>query len=354
VTSAEGSGKKKIPLSFEDFYESLTRLIAKAIETRKMGSILPFLKQKVGFALNESQIWAVLEQIGRLPNPDIIEFFIVLEYRLNRSPSRSILAIGSEISRQYFQRTHFSELIANARSQSPSLPQIESWIRRSMAGYGREINQYPRPIASVHKEIFGCLLTQIDSPNFVASVMSLLEIYLGIAGQYQSDEKKSVRNFANSIAALLKQGKSAKSRIALMIETRQILAAELQQVRRFLRNVEEKSFDLEETSKQQSAELNEKQKQLESAEGTIAELQKRIKEQEDELELANTRAAAIENHFNEIHRQEVNGMIFKLRQQIDNELNEIRYCLEGNNPNVSMALGRITRLLETAKNLKGL
>src|SRR5205814_10373702 len=96
------------------------------------------------------QVRSVLGQIRRLPSWEAIEFCIVLEYRLNRSQGRIISALGSEISRGYFQCTHFDELL-NATNRSLTPQQIESWIRRSLVAPIGEVGQNPKVVASRHK-----------------------------------------------------------------------------------------------------------------------------------------------------------------------------------------------------------
>lgn len=342
--NANSRKNSKVFASFEEFDSALDQAIESSRQRRRHASLISILKRKAGFSLSDEQTKNTLEKIRQLPDFDVIEFTILIESRLNPRPRPLIARLGTEVLSKYIRDTNFSEYMQD----EPSFPSICAWIERLRSGNATRGNQGRAINDQTLRAAFGCLLVFLEKDLFLQSVLHLLKLYIGNAHlqRIKKFEHKPRQGFAAVVGDLVRPSKPKMPQIKLLIAATRQLQNQLQLLTEARRRQADELAALELTHRESAEELAVKKREIVQHEEKLSHLGGQIRQLEAQLREEAARTAATEQHWKEVLQQEVTGLSFRLRSQLEHEVEGIQLCLQGGNPNTEMALHRLKRISE--------
>lgn len=340
----EGSHRGKAFTSFEEFKTAFDECVEAAIKGRRTTSVLVLLRQGLAFALSGEQIRELLAMIHQLPGADSLEFAILLESRLKPAPNNALARLGPEIVANYIRETGFSTFI---QKETKSTQTIHDWLQQLAQDTDQETRGGPVLSAARLRSAFGCLLLLIERPEFTEMVLRLLKFYSrkGVSSDGRKASSKPSYLFAKTIGALLIPGKPKSSQIKTLLSATDWLQQDLERLAEASRDQADRVDSLETRLAAANDELVRSKETVAELKRETENLTDQVKQLRAQLEAEGARAASTEEHWKQVVRQELAGFSFRVRKQLEHEVNEIRLCLERANPNVEMALHRVKRIL---------
>jgi len=91
---------------------------------------------------------------------------------------------------------------------------------------------------------------------------------------------------------------------------------------------------------------------LDNANSEISDRGKTIDSLISELEAEKQKYIALEKHMTDVSAAELAKLKGTIRKRISHEVEELQYCLDREDPNIEMALGRLTNITDFIKSLK--
>ena len=169
---------------------------------------------------------------------------------------------------------------------------------------------------------------------------------LGAYSQKGHSRLNSDRELYKMIVNLINNPKPAHFNIALYLQEARL---------KLLNHLEAIQGQLEENrirANQAEVQVNDMTNQLKTAENLKLEHIERIKSLEKQIANEKQRYENLDKHWEDICSTELGKLKGSVRTSISHEVSEMRLCLEREEPNVEMALGRINNLMEYIENLK--
>jgi len=339
--------KRKNFITFEDFKFAFDESIEASVKSRRIAGVLSLLRQQITFVFNGEQANQLLTAMRQLPAASALEFAVLLDYRLNPKASSTIGRLGADIIAQYVRETSFSRVFEQIGKDLNDLAAVHQWIQHSFETKDQEGSGVPRVTDRKVRSAFGCLLLLIEREEFPDMVLQLLELYSRRAAR--SARKKPIQkpsfSFAKIVGDLLAAPKPSLSQIKRLLNTTDSFRMELERQRKASREQTEAMESLETKLSATNDDLARSRELLVNMEGKTKDLAKEVRQLESRLREESARAIGIEQHWKQVVKQELAGFSFRLREQIEHEVNEIRLCIERENPNVEMAVHRLNRIL---------
>jgi len=327
--------------SFDDFWPEFLAASNLAKEKKASGPVIKLLNRQSGFVPNEDQVRKLYQCIRELPNPESLEFSLLLTARTRRMPSRVVAALADHVFLSYKEVSAFPDI------EAATWVDVREWI---VARLSVAISE-KQDVLAIGRAMFSSLLRLRDRDFYTNSLLLL-------SAQIEGKQRKrdSEQNEIEAVLGeLLTRHKLNRKQLALIGRASRAMRNAVDSATDQRRQAMARADALQQDIAKLQAELKEKKTEIDECCKMITTLKNGLSAAQEDLANAQGRVAGTEEHWSVIAKQQLAGAVSKLQDEIGHETREIVLCLDRATPNGDMALQRarrIEKILEKANSAK--
>jgi hypothetical protein len=317
--------------SFDEFWPRFLAAIDLARSKKKFSHLLKILTRQAGFVLNEGQAQQMQERIRGVPNADGLEFSIVVLARTRHSPSRVVSALAEQTWPVYRQRAAFPDI------EAPTWIDIRDWLKDRLSKATAE----KEDTADVGRSIFASLLRVRDREFYLNALLLFADL---LAGKGRKNAFSEQSELEAVFAELLARPKLNRRQVGLIGKSGRSMRDAVDLALDQRRQAISKTDTLQDEIARLRTEMQLKAEESEEQARALATLQANLTSAHQELAAAHGRIAGTEEHWNVVSKQQLAGVLSKLKREIEHEMKEILFSLDRALPNTEMAIQRVRRV----------
>lgn len=317
--------------SFDDFWSSLLAAAEVAKQKKTAAPILKLLNRQAGFVPNEAQVKQMHQAIHELPHSDALQFSIFVLAKTRRLPSRVMSALADHIWIGYKEISEFPDI------DHPTWVDVREWLTSRLSRVFSE----KQDSFAVARSIFASLIPMRERDFYVNALL----LFADILGERTNSKRLSEQNELEGVLAeLLRKPKVSRGNVALVGRSGRVMREAVDAALDQRRQATAKSDLLQQEITRLHIELQHKTAEVKEQNEALAALKSRLAAAEKELEAAHGRVVGTEEHWNVVSKQQLAGVLSRLRGEIEHETKEILFSLDRTKPNTEMAIQRVRRI----------
>lgn len=336
---------RRVKPDFPTFLADLKRAVA--CESRKQRHAFVLRVIKVGYkgSTTPSELDLVFNVLKSGSDSSSLALSILIAAR-SKKPAELIRFLRTRFA-SYARTTIGYPPRSDTESQDERRDNLLKWLaagtaKSGQAKHGNSFSDWERWV----------LVSLIDEPLLVRtdSIYALLDYLAGKLSHLGSVEARD--RFAEEVMKLIGAEKINSRRIAsgltLAIGARACsdrLRDELMTAESSLHAEQSRNSDLSNVVKRQVEELR-------AADASIAELKDLLRQKSDEVEKEKQERTLDGEHWQTQSQQRLSKMANGISRRLSHEIREAKLCLDGDSPNLQMALDRLAQMEEALAKLK--
>jgi hypothetical protein len=325
--------------SFDEFWPEFVERMRLDHEKKTSGAIIKLLHRQAGFIPTEGQVNQIYLQLRELPNSNVLDFSIFVAAQTRKLPSRIVTAVAERVWMKYHSVAEFPD------TDHPTWVDVRDWMSARFARAFAE----KQDLAYVARAIFANLL-RLRERDFYASSLLLFAAQIGGRTRRKSDSGEN--EIETALAELLSKKQPSRKQAVLIARSVQSMRDTVDMAVDQRRQAMSKVESLQQEIFKLQSEIREKKDQLKEQSESIETLRTQLSVAQDELRTAQGQVTGTEEHWSVVSKQQLAGVVSKLRNEIEHETKEIILSLDRGTPNTDMALQRsrrIEKILEKSK-----
>ncbi|MBA3284254.1 MAG: hypothetical protein H0U27_04245 [Nitrosopumilus sp.] len=348
--------KKNVSVKFTDFYERLESVV-KYSTPKAVNEAFNLLKKGFSDEANRERVDNTLKLLSEWSAIDMLAVKLTTEKYSENLKSSFVIQISNQLRMNFRSNLEYPKPI---NSKSVSLEEAIGWLNQPVKlkdsanlqnkNKGNDIENMSKSYSTdnILRMKFVCLFGELSDDELCKTIYALLE----------NHAKNTIKNFNStrssyieSVGTLLTTKLSASTIKNLLIGSSVLKSdvSDLQHNEHILRQNLRNSEDQVRSLKTQKSDL---EKQLQNANAEVGNLKSDAVENKQKLKEWEERYEALEEHWQRTLKQDLITQSAKIKKRVQDELTDIKLSIEGDFPDIEMAIDLIKDLEKIVGDVK--